>query len=100
MYIYVHYYVFIYYHYYKPLGPPYVYLCQVLYHRHSILTIQCSHVLQSIQLRKGYLPIKDKYGSVYHSTSNFVMDEWILPLESWESYRNDQVGQGVQCEVG
>ncbi len=44
MYIYVHFYVFICYYYYPALGALNISCYEALYHRHSMLAIQLSHM--------------------------------------------------------
>ncbi len=44
---YVHYHMFIYYYYYPALGALNISFYLALYHRHSIITIQFSHMLMS-----------------------------------------------------
>ncbi len=58
IYIYVHYYVFVYYYYYPALGALKISFYLALYHCHSIITIQFSHIIQQ-PIRMSIQPVSN-----------------------------------------
>ncbi len=91
-YIYViYYYVFIYYYYYPALGALNISFCLALYHRHSIITIQFSHIYWCILY---IVHCHNKLGTVLGSQKN-TQSLSLFTIKLWCHNAHDDIQIGL-----